>query len=46
MKKPYVVITIDMSSYLEDHMHHVSRDGRVDVPYVDGHCQISMRGIM
>ncbi|MDH3294252.1 MAG: hypothetical protein OER95_08010 [Acidimicrobiia bacterium] len=37
-KKPYVVITIDRSSYLNDHIHHVSKDGRVDMLYVDGMC--------
>ncbi len=34
---PYVVITVDVAAFdgegKNDHMHHVSKDGRVDVPY-------------
>lgn len=34
---PYVVITVDVAAFdgegKNDHAHHVSNDGRVDVPY-------------
>jgi hypothetical protein len=42
-KRPFVIINIDVAAFdgegKNDHTHHVSKDGRVDVPFVDGECQ-------
>lgn len=39
---PYVVITIDVAAFdgqgRSDHAHHISKVGRVDLPYVGGQC--------
>jgi ABC-type sugar transport system substrate-binding protein len=39
---PYVVITVDVAAFdgegKNDHAHHVSKDGRVDLEYIDGEC--------
>lgn len=43
-KNPYVVITVDVAAFdgagANDHTHHRSKDGRVDVPYVGGECLV------
>ncbi len=43
-KNPYVVITVEPDAFdgngKSDHRHHVSKDGRVDVLFVDGECQV------
>jgi ABC-type sugar transport system substrate-binding protein len=40
---PYVVIEVDVAAFdgqgANDHTHHLSKDGRIDVPFVDGVCQ-------
>ncbi|MDH3470120.1 MAG: hypothetical protein OEM94_02265 [Acidimicrobiia bacterium] len=40
---PFVVINIDVAAFdgegKNDHTHHVSKDGRVDVLFVNGECQ-------
>jgi CDGSH-type Zn-finger protein len=41
--KPYVVITVDVAAFdgegANDHTRHMSKDNRVDLPYVNGQCQ-------
>lgn len=40
---PYVVITVDVAAFdgqgANDHTHHASKDGRVDVVFADGECR-------
>ncbi len=40
---PYVVITVDVAAFdgqgANDHTHHASKDGRVDVVFEDGECR-------
>ena len=39
---PYVVVDVDVAAFdgegTNDHTHHMSKDGRVDVPFVNGVC--------
>ena len=39
---PYVVITVDVAAFdgagANDHTRHLSKDGRVDVLWIDGRC--------
>ena len=41
---PYVIIEVDVAAFdgegKNDHKHHVNKDGMVDVPFVDGECQV------
>ena len=45
---PYVVIEVDVAAFdgegKNDHTHHVNKDGLVDVPFVDGECQVDDTG--
>ena len=47
-RNPYVIIEIDVSAFdgegKTDHTHHVSKDGRIDVLYADGECQVVRQG--